>query len=170
MPSNPEVPSDENAKSIRKKHRMAVVASWVAGFALAGVYYAAKNIPAAGWRTNDVTTSETPEYPDLVSRLYDASLENTTVLTAAAASRLPNWKVIRTDTTLHRVECEVKMPLGLFTDDVTVQVEPWGTNAVASRVKIRSHSRVGRGDLGFNARHIRELQTAMDDKLPLFNP
>ena len=56
------------------------------------------------------------------------------------------------------------VPGGLFTDDLTVTVSPEGNN---SRVVIRSHSRVGRADLGMNARHIRKLQAAMDDKLPV---
>jgi uncharacterized protein (DUF1499 family) len=147
-----------------------VILAWTFGIAAAFIYGVAQYVPAAGWYINDVTTGKTPEYPELQSRVYDSSPENTTVFAAAAASRLPGWKVIRTDPAAHVVICEVKTPLGLFTDDVTVRIEPFGPVRETSRVEIRSHSRVGRADLGQNARHIQELQEAMDDKLPRLSP
>ncbi len=160
----------ENERISRKRRRKAVLAAWAFGFAVAGVYYAVHDVPAAGWRLHDVTTSATPEYPALQSRLYDSSPENTTVLTAAAASRVLNWKVLRTDTAAHQIDCEVKTGLGLLTDDVNVTVEPSGQDGSASLVRIRSHSRLGAPDLGMNARHISDLQAAMDDKLPRITP
>lgn len=150
----------------RRRNLRAVLLSWAFGIAVAAIYVIVRDVPAAGWRINDVTTSATQEYPELQSRVYDSSPENTTVFTAAAAARLPRWKVIQTDTTAYRVRCEVKTPLNLFTDDVTVQITPSGPDGDASKVQVRSHSRIGRADLGQNAQHIRELQAAMDDKLP----
>lgn len=153
-------------KSARKRHLRAVALAWIFGIAIAALYVVMRDVPAAGWSINDVTTGVTLEYPELQSRVYDSSPENTTILAAAAATRLPRWKVIRTQPAAHRVTFEVKTPLGLFTDDVTVQVDPSGPEGNASKVKIHSRSRVGRADLGQNAQHIRELQAAMDEKLP----
>lgn len=118
-------------------------------------------VPLSGWTTNDVTTGIHMGYPDLQPRIYDASVSNTTQFASAAATRQKGWKVLRTEPEKGNVEVEV--PSGPFTDDLTVTITPEGEG---SRVVIRSRSRVGIGDLGANARHIRTLQTAMDDKLP----
>jgi uncharacterized protein (DUF1499 family) len=45
-----------------------------------------------------------------------------------------------------------------FKDDMVIRVTPDGSG---SRVDIRSMSRVGMGDLGFNAERIREVQAAL---------
>ena len=120
-------------------------------------------IPRAWLTANDVTTGATPAYPDLRERLYDMPPDQTLQLAAAVASRIPRWKVVSTDRAGRVVHVEIRTAIGLFTDDLTIHVHPEGRN---SRVTIRSRSRVGRGDLGENARHIRALQTAMDSKLP----
>jgi uncharacterized protein (DUF1499 family) len=125
-------------------------------------------VPAAGWSTNDVTTGKHPGYPDLQPRLYDSTVENATLLAAAGASRIPRWKVVRTVPQQGVMEAQVRTAIPLFTDDVTVTVTPAKApdGQPAAEVTIRSRSRVGGGDLGENARHIRALQAAMDAKLP----
>ena len=127
-------------------------------------------VPKAGWTTNDVTTSQNLDYPDLQDRRYDSSPLNTVRVIAATASTLPNWKVISKGEDTSVVRIEARAQLFLFTDDITVSVVPIGRNSDASKdsslVTIRSRSQVGQGDLGANARHIRDLQSAMDDKLP----
>ncbi len=64
-------------------------------------------------------------------------------------------------------DCEfsatVTTPLLKFTDDVTIHVEPVGE--ASSRLAVRSASRVGRGDLGANTRHILDLVDAVDRQL-----
>ena len=57
----------------------------------------------------------------------------------------------------------VTTPLLGFTDDVTIQVEPVGE--ASSRLAVRSASRVGKGDLGANTRHILDLVDAVDRQL-----
>ncbi|MBC7807377.1 MAG: DUF1499 domain-containing protein [Akkermansiaceae bacterium] len=123
-------------------------------------------VPGAGWRTNDVTTGTHPGYPDLKPRKYDSSPTNTVQFAAAAASGLRNWKVVERDETTGVLRAEVRTAIPFFTDDVTVTVTPTGADGDSSLVTIRSRSRVGEGDLGENARHIRALQAAMDEKLP----
>ncbi len=58
------------------------------------------------------------------------------------------------------VACEV--PVLMFTDDLTVTIAPDGSG---SRVDVRSASRVGQGDFGENARHIRQLLSVLDARL-----
>lgn len=123
-------------------------------------------VPAAGWLSNDVTTGQHRGYPDIQPRKYDSSPTNTLQFAAAAATSLPNWKVIKRDETKGTIQIEVRTAIPIFTDDLTVLVAPTGANGDSSLVTIRSKSRVGKGDLGSNARHIRALQAAMDDKLP----
>ena len=117
------------------------------------------------WLTsNDVITGRHPGYPDLQDRIYDFPPDGTLTLAAAVASRIPRWRVVSTDRANRLVRVEVRTALPLFTDDMTIHVRPEGRN---SRVTVRSRSRVGRADLGENARHIRALQAAMDARLPL---
>ena len=123
----------------------------------------------AGWANrriftvNDITTGESSAYPELRSRVYYA--EPAQVLNAAE-------QAIRTPAPLagrpsgyrnNALDAEVRTPIGGYTDDVTVYLTPLGGGQ--TRAVIRSHSRVGKGDLGQNATHIRELQAAMDRRL-----
>lgn len=112
---------------------------------------------------SDITTGENAAYPALRSRVYYA--EVATAMTAAeqALRRLPRWKLVTRDAENDVLEAEARTPIGPFTDDVTVYFFPLGHGQ--TRVTIRSRSRLGRGDLGQNAAHIRELQGAMDDRL-----
>ena len=123
-------------------------------------------IPRQGFGTNDITTGDN-NYPDLTVRRYDAPPEMVTAFAAQAATKLLKWRVVDTDTQAGRVTIEVPVAGGLFTDDLTVSAVPDGQ---MTRAVIRSHSRLGRGDLGVNARHIRALQAMMDDKLPAAPP
>lgn len=69
------------------------------------------------------------------------------------------WTVALTDVARHEVRATVKTPLLGFEDDllVTVEAAPGG----GSVVEARSASRVGRGDLGANTRHILDLYAAL---------
>lgn len=134
----------------------------VVGVAAWAIFY----VPGPGWSSNDITTGETLSYPDLISRRYDVPVSTATIFAAQAAQRLTGWTVRRTDPNTGIVEVEIRVPalIGLFRDDLTVTVLP---DKEVALVKIHSRSRVGSGDLGENARHIRALQAAMDQRLPL---
>jgi uncharacterized protein (DUF1499 family) len=49
-----------------------------------------------------------------------------------------------------------------FKDDVTMTVTPEGDR---TKVVVRSHSRIGKGDLGTNARRIRRFQDELAKKV-----
>ncbi len=130
------------------------------------------------WVMNDITTGQTSEYPDLPSHAYAADAAATRQASEATCAALPRWRVVPTASAEGEsapLHAEVRTALFNFTDDVTVRFEPIqelpapGTPA-RTRVVIRSHSRVGKGDLGENERHIRALQREMDARLPLAGP
>ncbi|MBV9850644.1 MAG: DUF1499 domain-containing protein [Armatimonadetes bacterium] len=142
-----------------KNKRWLLMAGGLAAGLLGYVGWANRRV----FTVNDITTGESAAYPELRSHVYYA--EPGRVLTAAeqAVRSLPRWRVVEVDAENHALAAEVSTPVGGFTDDVTVYVTPLGGGQTCAI--IRSHSRVGRGDLGQNAAHIRELQDAMDARL-----
>jgi uncharacterized protein (DUF1499 family) len=143
-----------------KQKIVAVGVALLIGLVVAAVVY----VPSAGWTTNDVQTGKHPGYPDIVPHQYDMTIAHTTQFAAEAARRL-GWEVKRTDPQAGEVEAVVTVFPIPFKDDVTVKVVE-SSGGKHSEVHIHSRSRVGSGDLGENARHIRALQAAMDAKLP----
>lgn len=107
---------------------------------------------------NDVTTGRTPEYPDIQPQVFTAPPED--VFNAAVrAVEDAGWRVVAEDLLERRVLAEVPVPPA-FIDDFDVRLTE--TDA-GTRVMVRSQSRVGRGDMGMNARHIRSFQRRLDD-------
>jgi uncharacterized protein (DUF1499 family) len=62
------------------------------------------------------------------------------------------WTIDATDAAAGRIEATATTPWFGFKDDVVIRVTP---TASGSRVDIRSHSRVGKSDLGTNAKRVR---------------
>ena len=62
------------------------------------------------------------------------------------------WVIDATDAPSGRIEATATTPWFGFHDDIVIRVTP---AANGSRVDIRSLSRVGRGDMGVNAKRIR---------------
>ena len=73
---------------------------------------------------------------------------------ALDAAKSFGWAIDATDAASGRIEATATTPWFGFQDDVVIRVTP---SAGGSRVDIRSHSRVGRSDLGANAKRIREF-------------
>lgn len=124
---------------------------------------AALGVRPAWFTQNDVTTGKTAAYPELRTRTYARSPTEVFSAAVEAARSIPRWRVVSADPERREAAVEVRTALFRFTDDLTVRVEPDGSSG--SRVVIRSRSRVGRGDLGENARHIAALQREMDRRL-----
>jgi hypothetical protein len=120
-------------------------------------------VPLTGWTSADVTTGQHSGYADLQTRRYNMSLENTTRFAAAAMTR-NGWRVTRTDLAAGAVQGrKTGFPAP---SEMTVTVTSEASDQRISRVSIRSRSTFGFADLGSNARYIRAIQAAMDDKLP----
>lgn len=71
---------------------------------------------------------------------------------ALAAAQAMGWEVVGEDAGTGRIEAVDSTPWFAFKDDIAVRVAPAGAG---SRIDVRSKSRVGRSDLGTNARRIR---------------
>ena len=137
------------------------------GWLWAGGGLAALGLSVYGWThrhfffVHDVTSGESAAYPKLRSRVYYAEVGRVLSAAEKAIERLPGWTLVANDAENDALEAETRT--GLSTDDVTIYVQPLDQGQC--RVTIRSRSRVGAGDLGRNAAHVRNLQKAMDDRL-----
>ena len=72
---------------------------------------------------------------------------------ALAAARASGWHLVANDSTAGRIEATATTFWFGFKDDVVIRLTPTGGG---TRVDVRSESRVGRSDIGTNARRIRE--------------
>lgn len=70
---------------------------------------------------------------------------------ALAAARDTGWIIVSSEAGEGRIEATATTPFFGFKDDVVVRVTP---SAKGSRIDVRSVSRIGRSDLGANARRI----------------
>jgi uncharacterized protein (DUF1499 family) len=71
---------------------------------------------------------------------------------ALESARGMGWKIVAADSTSGRIEATATTPWFGFKDDIVVRVKP---DAGGSRIDVRSVSRVGKSDVGTNARRIR---------------
>lgn len=113
---------------------------------------------------NDVATGQTPQYPEIQPQVLRYSPDLVLERAAETIESLPRWRVVEVDREERRVTAERTSRLFNFVDDVTVWVEPSGAGSI---VNVRSHSRVGRGDLGQNARNIILFQRSLEENLRL---
>jgi uncharacterized protein (DUF1499 family) len=111
---------------------------------------------------SDVRTGGTPEYPDLQPRRYDRPRERVWDAALATARSRRGWEITANDPATGEIHAVADVFLTPFKDDVTVQVTAAGGESV---VNVRSRSRVGRADLGVNARRIRAYLRALDERL-----
>ena len=104
---------------------------------------------------NDVTTGATPEYPDLQPQRFAAPVAGVFAAASAVAHATENWAVTKEDAGSGVIEAVATTPLMHFNDDITITVSRDGEQ---TKVVVRSHSRIGKGDLGANAKRIRKFQ------------
>ena len=105
-------------------------------------------------------------YPELRPRDYPLSPQQ---LYAAARATLDElgWPLLAEDSSSLRLHAVVATRLWKFKDDVELTVEPV---SAGSRLLMTSQSRVGRGDLGANTRHILDFSAALERRLAELNP
>jgi uncharacterized protein (DUF1499 family) len=92
--------------------------------------------------------------------LIAADLDATRSAVLAGMEQL-GWREIRTDD--GEVRAVVVSALFRFRDDVRVRFE---AGESGTRLHVRSASRVGKGDLAANARHVLDLITAVERAVP----
>ncbi len=110
-------------------------------------------------RLNDVSTGATPEYPDLQPQQFGSAFGYDRVFDSAlATAQAMGWELRETNRASGVIEAVATTRLFKFKDDVTITLARAGDATV---VNVRSKSRVGKGDLGTNARRIRAFQAEL---------
>ena len=113
--------------------------------------------------TNVAETSEHSAFPELRTRRYEAPPALLFDYARRAAQSL-GWEITVLDADTHEIQAVVKTRVWGFQDDVTIQTPP--AQPSGSWLVVRSASRVGKGDLGANTRHIMNLVQAVDMTIP----
>jgi uncharacterized protein (DUF1499 family) len=101
-------------------------------------------------------------YPDLAPARFPAPADRVFAHAVDVARRL-GWEIVATAPAEGRLEATDRTRWFGFRDDVVVRVRPDGAG---TRVDVRSVSRVGRSDLGTNARRIRAFLEALRSARP----
>jgi uncharacterized protein (DUF1499 family) len=99
----------------------------------------------------EVAAQQRAAYPDIAPALLPQPPQQAFAL-AERAARAMGWAVVAASPTELRIEATATTRLFGFRDDIVVRVTP---APGGSRIDVRSVSRVGRSDVGTNARRIR---------------
>ena len=109
----------------------------------------------------EVAAQQKQGYPDLRPATVAAPPARALAAAEAVAHDL-GWEIVAVVPAEGRLEATATTSWFGFKDDVVVRVVPAGAG---SRVDVRSKSRVGRSDLGVNAKRIRSFLTALTSRL-----
>jgi uncharacterized protein (DUF1499 family) len=113
--------------------------------------------------TNVAETREDSPFAELHPRRYEAPPELLFDIARRAAQNL-RWEVTALDAQKKEVQAVVTTKVWSFKDDVTIQIQP--AQPSGSLLLVRSASRVGKGDLGANTRHVMDLVEAVNAIVP----
>ena len=102
----------------------------------------------------DVTVQQRRAYPDIQPLILRSSTAETFDRARAVVGDL-GWELVGEDRSMGRIEAVDTTFWFGFKDDVVIRITPGAGDG--SRVDVRSKSRVGLGDLGTNARRVREF-------------
>ncbi len=113
--------------------------------------------------TNVAETSRDSDFPELHLRRYQAP-PNLLIDIARRAAEALHWEIGEQDAENHTMKAVVTTKLIQFKDDVLIRADP--AQPSGSALYIRSSSRVGKGDLGANTRHVMDLMEAVYQLAP----
>ena len=99
----------------------------------------------------DIAQAQAEAYPDLRTRRMELAPDRAFERALATAGNM-DWEIVAADPASGRIEATATTLWFGFKDDVVIRVEPDGGG---SRVDVRSVSRVGKSDVGTNAKRIR---------------
>jgi len=91
-------------------------------------------------------------YPELAPLDLPMTADTAFALVRKSARRMLRWKIVAEDMVARRLEAAAVTRLFQFKDDIVIEVRG---NGAKSTIHMRSKSRIGKGDLGVNARRIR---------------
>ena len=113
--------------------------------------------------TNVAETTQDSPFPELRPHRYDAPPALIFDITRRAVERL-RWEVTGMNNDTHEITAVVTTKIWGFKDDVKIQIQP--AQPSGSLLVVRSASRVGKGDLGANTRHVMDLVEVVDETVP----
>lgn len=113
--------------------------------------------------TNVAETKEDSPFPELRPQRYEAPPELILDVARRAVQGL-HWDLTSLDAEKKEIQAIVTTKVWGFKDDLTVQVQP--AQPSGSLLLVRSASRVGKGDLGANTRHVMDLVEAVNATVP----
>jgi len=174
----------------QRKAAWVAVLALVAGLAAAGIPYSWQRRASRVPPIHDITTDldKPPEFEAIVPLRADApnTLDRPPMLAAQQREGYPDlapltlslppervfnraldvagrmgWEIVGSDQASGRIEATDTTRWFGFKDDIAVRVMPWGSG---TRVDMRSVSRVGRSDVGTNARRIRDFLDELQDE------
>jgi uncharacterized protein (DUF1499 family) len=102
-------------------------------------------------------TRQREAYPDVATIVVEAPPAQALARARSAAQAL-GLEIVAEDASAGTLEARATSRVFRFVDDVAIRVRPTGQG---SMIDVRSRSRVGRGDLGANAKRIRALSDAI---------
>lgn len=109
---------------------------------------------------NRARTSPEAADPRLRTRRYAVPYRAVWEAAVATAGAMPRWTLTAHDPRSGRLQAEARTPVFGFTDDVSVTLALDAEGMTV--VDVASASRVGRADLGVNARRIRRYLRRLD--------
>lgn len=101
---------------------------------------------------DSVAMAQKQAYPDIGPLELAGATPGAAFDRALAAARHAGWAIVAADSAEGRIEATATTGWFGFKDDVVIRIRPDGS---ASRIDVRSVSRVGGSDVGTNARRIR---------------
>ena len=113
--------------------------------------------------THVAETTEDSSFPELRLRRYEAPDGLLFDIVRRAVQGL-KWEIIGSDAVAKEIQAVVTTKIWRFKDDVSIEVRP--AQPSGSVLRIRSVSRVGKGDLGANTRHVMDLIEAVNALAP----
>jgi len=129
-----------------------------------GAVVTAVLVAASMWPVVDaVETGETPEYAELRPKYYTADPARVYDAARNSLEAIPRAQLRSTDRDSYRLKALRWSYLFGFEFEMTVRVEP--VTDFVTRVRVRSESQFGPGDLGQNARNIRAFFRVLDERL-----
>ena len=113
--------------------------------------------------TNVAETAADSPFPELRPQRYDAPPELLFDVARRAVQNL-NWEIVSMDNDKKEIKAVVTTKMWKFKDDIFISVVSAQPNG--SQLMIRSTSRIGKGDLGANTRHVMDLMEMVNALIP----
>lgn len=101
-------------------------------------------------------------YGDLQPLSIDGDVDKAFEQVKRVASLMSSWKIVSIDAENYRIEAVATTKWLRFKDDVVIEIR---ASIGGSEVHMRSKSRVGRSDLGANAKRIRQFFKKLESSL-----